>query len=298
MHLCHRVGEGESGLTLRTLLCRELRFSTAMIQKLKATDGVRVNEKMRRMNEKLSAGDEVRVTFPPEPPTDAPVETGPLAVLYLDDFLLAAEKPPGMLTHPSLKQHRGTLVSRGLGYLASIGQTPVLHSVNRLDRDTSGIVLFARHGFAHAHLMAQMKEGSVVKRYEALVVGRMPRCTGEIRLPIGRAPDSYLTRRIDEGGQAAHTRYAVREVFHIRGATVSRVDLWPITGRTHQLRLHCLSVGAPLLGDTQYLTPASQALSRQLGLDGQLLHAASLSFVHPADGRPVEIHCPMTRDAQ
>ena len=152
-----------------------------------------------------------------------------------------------MLTHPSLKQHHGTLVGLALGYLADRGERPVLHPTNRLDRDTSGIVLFARHAFAHADLMEQMRKGLVRKRYLGLVYGEMPKDRGVIDCRIGRAQDSFLTRRVDAGGLPARTEYQVREVHAFQGQRLSLVHLWPITGLTLQLRLHCLFHAAPLV---------------------------------------------------
>lgn len=284
-------------MTLRTLLKRELRFSTAMVQKLKAADGVRVRGEVVRVYQRVSAGMEVEILLPPEPPTDAPVEPGPLTVLYEDDTLLAVEKQPDMLTHPSLKQHYGTLVSLALGHAAERGEALTLHPLHRLDRDTSGIVVFAKHAHVQGHWMEQLKAGQVEKEYLGLVLGRMPAETGSIDGGIGRAPDSYLTRRIDADGLPARTEYLELQVHTISGYTVSQVLLRPVTGRTHQLRLHCLSVGAPLLGDTQYETLESKMLTEAWGISGQLLHAWRLAFQHPFTGERLDIRCPMTRHA-
>lgn len=295
LRFSYRVPPSQDGLTLRSLLKRELRFSTAMVQKLKATDGVRVQGEVLRVFQRVTTGMEVEFQLPPELPTDAPVEHGPLTVLYEDAGLLAVEKPPGMLTHPSLKQHHGTLVSLALGYVEKKGEAPTLHPLHRLDRDTSGIVAFAKHAHIQGHWMEQLKAGQVEKDYLGLALGRMPSQSGDIEGSVGRAPDSYLTRRVDPEGLPAKTAYRELAVHTIDGHTVTEVLLCPVTGRTHQLRLHCLSAGAPLLGDTQYDTPESRRIAEAWGLAGQMLHAWRLAFWHPLTGDRLEIRCPMTR---
>lgn len=293
--LIHTVAAAQEGLRLDTCLRKAWGFSTALLQTLKATDGVRVEGAFRYMNQKVRDGERIEVQLPPESPTDAPLESGPVAVLYEDETLLALDKPPGMLVHPSLSVHHGTLLGAALGYLAAKGAPPVLHPVHRLDRDTSGCVLFARHGFAKAHLTAQLRAGQVEKRYQALAFGPFPAQAGEIDLPIGEDPDNRLLRRIDPQGRPARTRYQVLATQQVCHKTVSRLALFPETGRTHQLRLHCLALGAPLLGDPQYTLPEARALSEALRLSAQCLHAGGLGFVHPVTGKWMEVISPPRR---
>lgn len=291
MTLRHSVALEQGGLLLHTVLKRDLRFSTAMLQTLKAVGGVAVGGESRYMNQRVYPGECIEVSFPQEPPTDAPVESGEIHVLYEDEALLALDKPPGMLVHPSLSSHYGTLLGLALGHLAAKGETPVLHPVHRLDRDTSGIVLFARHGFVQAHLMSQMKRGEMGKQYAAIACGKPVQNSGEIRLAIDRDPDNYLLRQVALHGKPAVTRYQVLAGFQRKGFALSRLALWPQTGRTHQLRVHCAALGMPLLGDLQYATEESAAISRALGVQGQCLHDEALSFIHPLCGKTVEISC-------
>ena len=206
-----------------------------------------------------------------------PAEQGPLAVLFEDDWLLAVDKPAGMLIHPSRNRITGTLANLVQGYYARTEQQGAFHPLTRLDRDTFGIVLIAKN--SHIHALLQQRKPR--KTYEALVFGGPDGARKEL---------PSLLREIRPDGKPSVTRYRVLE----RGAQVSRLELEPVTGRTHQLRLHCAYMGFPILGDPQYGSEASMAFSRERDFETQLLLARSLEFIHPITGEAMALKSSLT----
>ena len=292
MRLCWWVTEAEAGWLLRDVLTRRLLLSTAQRIACQAAEGVAVDGVPTHANQRVRAGALVVVALPPPPPIDVPPEAGALTLLYEDEALLAVDKPGGMLTHPSHAQYEGTLQGRVLGHLLRTGQAPCAHPMHRLDRGTAGVVLFAKHPHVQARWMAALRAGQVQKRYEGIALGRWRPMQGEITLPIAREEPTAQRRVPRADGDAALTRYSVLATWALGEVCVSRVALWPVTGRTHQLRVHCLAMGFPLLGDRLYHTPASQALSEALTLPVQCLHAVSIAFPHPLTGEHITIASP------
>ena len=256
---------------LSSFLLGELEMSSSLMNKLKWGDGIRVNGMPQRTNYPVKSGDVITVKLDEEEP-EYPAEDGFLAVLYEDDWLLAVDKPAGMLIHPSHSCNSGTLANLVAGYYARTGQRCAFHPLTRLDRDTFGIVLLAKT--AHVHTLLQNTR--VQKTYYAYVFGVPEEDSGVIDAPIARKPLPSLLREIRADGKPSVTEFAVLE----RG-DICKLALRPVTGRTHQLRLHCAHKGFPILGDPQYASQASQAFSAQLGLESQLLCAKRLEFVHP-----------------
>ena len=256
---------------LSSFLLGELEMSSSLMNKLKWGDGIRVNGMPQRTNYPVKSGDVITVKLDEEEP-EYPAEDGFLAVLYEDDWLLAVDKPAGMLIHPSHSCNSGTLANLVAGYYARTGQRCAFHPLTRLDRDTFGIVLLAKT--AHVHTLLQNTR--VQKTYHAYVFGGPEEDSGVIDAPIARKPLPSLLREIRADGKPSVTEFAVLE----RG-DICKLALRPVTGRTHQLRLHCAHKGFPILGDPQYASQASQAFSAQLGLESQLLCAKRLEFVHP-----------------
>ena len=256
---------------LSSFLLGELEMSSSLMNKLKWGDGIRVNGMPQRTNYPVKSGDVITVKLDEEEP-EYPAEDGFLAVLYEDDWLLAVDKPAGMLIHPSHSCNCGTLANLVAGYYARTGQRCAFHPLTRLDRDTFGIVLLAKT--AHVHTLLQNTR--VQKTYHAYVFGGPEEDSGVIDAPIARKPLPSLLREIRADGKPSVTEFAVLE----RG-DICKLALRPVTGRTHQLRLHCAHKGFPILGDPQYASQASQAFSAQLGLESQLLCAKRLEFVHP-----------------
>ena len=265
---------------LASFLKGELKMSTGLMNKLKWGDGIRVNGEPRHTDYPVCPGDTVTVRLD-EPAIEYPAQQGSLTVLYEDDHILLVDKPAGMLIHPSRAQNTGTLANLVAGYYEATGQKCAFHPVTRLDRDTFGVVLLAKH--SHAHNLLQ--SGQLQKTYHALTLGGPDQPTGIIDAPIARRPLPSLLRYVNQEGKPSITEYKVLE----RQRELCKLELRPITGRTHQLRVHCAYMGFPILGDPQYATEESLALSKSLGLTGQLLCAYSLEFHHPMTDQPITV---------
>ena len=273
-HIATRAGR------LSSFLKEEMQMSTVLINRLKWQQKIFVNGKPEHNDFSVKPGDIITAAVDDETP-DYPAEDGALTVLYEDEHILAVEKPAGMLIHPSHSRNTGTLANLVLGYYRRTGQNCAFHPVTRLDRDTFGVVLLGKN--AHIHRLLQ--EGDLQKTYHALVFGTMPAAEGVIDAPIARKPMPSLLREINPAGKPSVTEYRVLEI--LEGC--SKVALRPVTGRTHQLRLHCAHVGAPILGDPQYGSEDSIAFSAKYHLETQLLCAKRVEFTHPVTGKPVTV---------
>ena len=299
MTLLHTVQASEDGLTLEQLLRGPLSLSARQAREAKRAGGVTVDGAPLFSNQRVRAGQTVRVVLgdyaapaPPTAPQAAPLPD--VRVLYEDDALLAVFKPAPLQCHPSPSAPGGsdTLQARVSAYLGGPA-----HPVHRLDAETRGIVLFAKLPYAQSRLQAQMKDGLFAKAYRAWVFGVPSPERGEIDAPIARqTPDSF-TRVVRADGQRAVTRYAVLRAIDLpAGERAALVGLTPLTGRTHQLRVHMAHIGCPLLGDARYGTADSQRASLALGLPHHQLAAISLRFAHPLTGETVRIACPEAFD--
>ena len=269
---------------LSSFLTGELKMSTGLMNKLKWGDGLRVNGVAQRTNYPVKPGDVITVRMEEEAP-EYPPEEGFLDILYEDDHILAVDKPAGMLIHPSRAKNDGTLANLVYGYYRRTGQKCAFHPMTRLDRDTFGIVLLAKN----AHVHARLQTVTVKKTYHALVYGGPETGEGIIDAPIARKPLPSLLRYVGPEGKPSVTEYRVLE----QEGKLCKLALRPITGRTHQLRVHCAHMGFPILGDPQYGSEESRAFSAGLGLTHQLLCAKALELEHPITGRAMKLESHM-----
>lgn len=265
---------------LSSFLLGELKMSAGLMNKLKWGDALRVNGVPQRTNYPVKPGDVVSVALEEETP-EYPAEQGLLEILYEDDWLLAVDKPAGMLIHPSRSKNKGTLANYVAGYYKKTGQQCAFHPMTRLDRDTFGVVLLAKN--AHVHTLLQ--QADCRKTYYALTFGGPSDDAGVIDAPIARKPLPSLLREVRVDGKPSRTEYRVLE----RRDSTAVLELRPITGRTHQLRVHCAWEGFPILGDPQYGTEASIAFSCGLGYTHQMLCAGKLELTHPMTGEPITV---------
>ena len=277
MKLQKTVGERRR---LLGFLRGELALSSGLISRLKYQNAFLVNGSPVHTDYMLSPGDTVTVILD-EPTPDYPAEPGELSILYEDEALIVVDKPAGLLMHPTFHRQTGTLANRLLAYYAATGQHCAVHPVSRLDRDTFGVVLLAKN----AHIHALLCHGEFQKTYEAVVIGVPSPEKGVISAPIARLSPESLLRCVRADGKEAITAYEVAEN---RGDT-SLLRLSPYTGRTHQLRIHCAYLGHPILGDPQYYTKESAALSARFGCETQQLCARFLSFPHPLTQKEIVI---------
>ncbi|MEO5657515.1 MAG: RluA family pseudouridine synthase [Nitrospiria bacterium] len=263
------------------------------------TDGmIDVNGRQVKPSYLIRPGDRIVIHRPPAPRRlELSPEPIPLSVLYEDEDLLVLDKPAGLVVHPAPGHHSGTLVHALLHHcrdLAGIGGRERPGIVHRLDKDTSGLLVVAKHDLAHTGLMKQFKVHSISRRYLALVAGDVRPRRGTVDLAIGR--DLRDRKKISSRSakpRSAVSHYGVVERF----GTVTLVGVTLETGRTHQIRVHLAHLGYPVLGDTVYggrraHSPAEVAITRQM------LHAHELGFVHPVTGRPMVFTAPLPDDME
>lgn len=281
-HIAGRTGR------LSSFLKGELGMSTGLMNRLKWQNLLFVNGKSQFTNYMVQPGDVITAVVD-DPTPQYPAEDGPLTILYEDEHLLAVDKPAEMLIHPSRVRTTGTLANLVVGYYGRTGQQSAFHPVTRLDRDTFGVVLLAKNAHIHAKMNDLHARGMLRKTYHALTYGAPEADAGVIDAPIARLPLPSLLRTVSPEGKPSVTEYRVLE----RGEGICKLELRPVTGRTHQLRVHCSYMGFPILGDPQYGSPESQAYSMGLGLQTQLLCAKRLQFPHPITGEILEIESKM-----
>jgi 23S rRNA pseudouridine1911/1915/1917 synthase len=227
---------------------------------------------------RVRAGERVRVEIPPPAPAALTPEPIPLAVVFEDADLLVVDKPAGLPVHPGAGRATGTLVHAVLAHcpdLPGIGGRERPGIVHRLDKDTSGLLVVAKTEAALRALQAQIQSREVRREYLALVWGRVARAEGTIDAPIGRDPRHRTRMAVVPAGRRAVTGYRVVERFD--DATLLELRLE--TGRTHQIRVHCASIGHPVVGDPTY-----GRRPNAWGLRRQALHAHRLAFAHPGSG--------------
>ena len=255
---------------LSSFLKDEMKMSTGLVNRLKWQEKILVNGAAQHNDYAVKSGDVITAMLDEEEP-NYPPQDGELQILYEDEHLLAVEKCAGMLIHPSHSKNDGTLANFVLGYYQKTGQKCAFHPVTRLDRDTFGIVLLTKN----SHIHALMQQTELKKTYHALVSGGPEEDAGIIDAPIARKPLPSLLREVRPDGKTCITEFRVLE----RAGSYSRLALRPITGRTHQLRVHCAHMGFPILGDPQYGNG-----SADFGLPHQMLCAKRLEFSHPITG--------------
>ncbi|MRH43399.1 RluA family pseudouridine synthase [Aquibacillus halophilus] len=247
-------------------------LSRRLVKAVKFQGGnLTINGEFSTVRKKLTIGDELIVTFPQETKGSfMHPEHIPLDIVYEDADVMVINKPAHIATIPSLHHTSGTIANGLLGYYEKHNLTYTVHIVTRLDRDTSGLLLVAKHRFSHSILSKEQKLGSVNRSYFAIVEGTMNQKQGTIDAPIARKDDSIIERMVKDGGQHAITHYQVLEETDL----YSLVDVRLETGRTHQIRVHFSHIGHPLVGDDLYGGSINH-------LDRQALHCKSLEFTQP-----------------
>lgn len=274
-------------------------LSRSAIQRLIDQGRVRVNGAPRQASARVLPGDQVWIDLPdPEPDLPQP-ERLPLAVLYEDACVAVIDKPAGMATHPAAGKRSGTVVNALLArfpQLAAVGDPWRPGIVHRLDKETSGVLIVAKTVEALSALQGQFKARTVHKTYLALCVGWVQPESGVIRRPIARDPRHRQRMAVIAGGRAAATQFGVIETYALDDSqyryTLLRAH--PLTGRTHQIRVHLAALGFPIVGDATYGS-RKDLLTRRFA-PRHLLHAAAIEFVSPATGETVRVEAPLPAD--
>ena len=253
------------------------------------TDGlVTVNGKALGKNYKIKGGEEISADIPEPEELSLVPENIPLDIVYEDDDVIVINKPQGMVVHPAAGNESGTLVNALLYHcgesLSAINGVIRPGIVHRIDKDTSGLLVAAKNNEAHLKLSEQLKERKALRKYNALVNGNIKEDFGTVNKPIGRSPSDRKKMAIVQGGREAVTHYSVLERF----GRYTLIECVLETGRTHQIRVHMASLGHSIVGDKVY-----GVKKERFNLNGQLLHARTIGFVHPKTGEMMEFSAPL-----
>ena len=265
-------------------------FSRSRIQGLISDGFVDVDGRAaKKAGQTLESGSRVTVRVPPPVPTDLIAEEIPLDILFENDDLLAINKPAGMVVHPAAGHASGTLVNAVLGYdpeIEGIGGEERPGVVHRLDKETSGLILLAKNERAHRWLQDQFRLRKVEKTYLALVDGKPPTPAGRVEAHIGRDPSHRKRMAIvpESRGREAISEYRTVQSFEAH----TLLEFHPLTGRTHQIRLHCAFLGCPIVGDEVY-----GRKKPSIELDRHFLHAYRLKIILPGKREPIVLEAPL-----
>ncbi|WP_052807382.1 RluA family pseudouridine synthase [Risungbinella massiliensis] len=285
----HQVTSDENGKMLQQVLQNKFRFSRKMLRRLKLGNLVTVNGEVRYFSSRVAEDDQIVIQMEPEEAEWIEPEEIPINVIHEDEDLIVLNKQAGLVVHPTKGHPTGTLANGLLWYWQQKGENRKIRPVTRLDKDTSGIMVLAKHAYAHGFLAQQMKKKRYERYYLAVTDGTLPQKEGIIDYPIGLREGMGIQREIisvEEGGDHAITHFRVEEQF----AQNTLVRLWLETGRTHQIRVHLLAMGYPIIGDTLYNPNPHPLMNRQA------LHATNLKLQHPRTGQWVSWSAPLPAD--
>ena len=271
---------------IKQVLKEEFKISDRLIIKLKKSRQIYLNNKPTFINQNLKIGDIISVDLNFEESSENIVPTQiPLNILYEDESLLIINKPPFMPVHPSMDHYEDSLSNGVKHYFNSIDLKRKIRPVNRLDKNTSGIVIFAKNEYVQECLVKQMKSNTFEKEYIALVDGIIDKKEQIINAPIARKEDSIIERCVNSNGDTAITEIELIRNFD----SYSMIKCTLKTGRTHQIRVHTSHIGHPILGDDLY-GQKSQKINRQA------LHSYKISFIHPINKEKIEIQTELPED--
>lgn len=279
----------DAGRQLKYILKGNLKLSERLLKKIKMQNKILVNRMPVRVTHLVSENDLIQVDLDVEEEVDyIEPQDIPIDIIYEDDCLLVLNKQPGIVVHPTCSHPDSTIANGIVYYLKKKGITKKVRPVSRLDRETSGIIIFAKNSFAHDILIRQMQQDIFKKEYLGIVQGIPQSSHGTIDLPIDRKPGSIMLRHITETGAPSVTHYEVLESFPQYTTALLRFKLE--TGRTHQIRVHCQAMGFPIYGDTLYTDKTDWLISRQA------LHSYQTSINHPITQKEVIFTAPLPSD--
>lgn len=280
------VPNTEAGNTLRNFLIFYCGLSRKRVTEAGHSGKILVNDEQQYLNYLVTNQDVIKVFNQQQIDNQLLPEAMNLQIVYEDEDILIINKPPNLVVHPTSGYLTGTLANGIAYYWRQKGRHQPVRIINRLDRDTSGLVLIAANEIASHHLNKNFEQGIGTKKYLALVENQLKDQTGTINKPIGRCYGSIILRTITNQGKQAITHYNVVKNF----PTASLVEIELETGRTHQIRVHFASINHPLLGDSLY------GREEQLILNRHALHCHYLKFIHPRTGESLEFKSPLPQD--
>lgn len=274
-------------MTIREYLRDVLSFSRRLIVSIKFDGGsILVNGNPKTVRYLLATGDQLVIQFPPEKKGFyMHAENIPLSIVYEDDDILVLNKQAGIATTPSPLQPSGTIANGLLAYYEAQDIPYTVHIVTRLDRDTSGLLLVAKHRYSHSLLARDQQKGLIKRKYAAIVPAKLINKQGVIDAPIGRKEGSIIEREVTDRGKEARTYYRVKK----ESIDYSLLELELETGRTHQIRVHLSHLGHPIVGDSLYGKATNQ-------MKRQALHCVELQFNHPITQLPLSFVLAIPQD--
>lgn len=292
MKLSLTINSEDHAKTVKQLLKGKLHVSERLIKQLKFSDKILLNAVPVHVNAVVKEGDLLEALVESEEYNENIIpEPMDLEILYEDENLIAINKPPNMVVHPTFSHLTGTVANGLMHHLLDKGVKTLVRPVSRLDRDTSGIILFALNPFIQQGLIRQMNNKTFTKEYIGLVHGIFDRDSGMIDLPIERQEGSIMLRHVSPEGAPSVTHYEVLERF----SNAAYLRFMLETGRTHQIRVHCQAAGHPLIGDTLYPLPAFEGIYEGL-MSRQALHSRRAIFTHPYTNKILDLYAPIPDD--
>ena len=283
------VNENDKGKRLDIYIAENFNeLSRTMIKKLIESNNILVNDKSEKVSYKVQANDNISIDIPEAKETKLKAQEIPLDIIYEDSDIIVINKPKGMVVHPANGNPDGTLVNAILSIcknsLSGIGGELRPGIVHRLDKDTSGLIIVAKNDKAHINMSEQIKERNVKKTYIALVRGNVPEEEATINMPIGRSTKDRKKMAVTKNGKQAITHFKVLK----RYSKYTLLEIKIETGRTHQIRVHMAEIGYPVVGDAVYSNGKNE-----FGIEGQMLHAYKLEFMHPITNKDMELTAPL-----
>ena len=277
----------KSDTSIKQILKNEFNMSERFILKLKTNKCIYINNVCMPIHSSINEGDTLSIKENFIEDSDGIVSNDniTLNILFEDDYLLILDKPAGIAVHPSILHYDNSLSNGVKSYFEKIGLRKKIRPVNRLDKDTSGIVIFSKNEYIQECLVRQMSNNIFKKKYIAILEGLLEKVSGTINAPIARKKDSIIERCIDESGDIAISHYKVLQ----RLGTMTEVEYTLETGRTHQLRVHSAFIGHPIIGDSLYGNESS-LISRQA------LHSYYVEFIHPITKKEMVIRSELPSD--
>ena len=286
MNLSYQIDKDEHYDNVLHVLKEQFLLSDRLITKLKKANKIYLNSLPTYTKKSVTVGDTVSVLIDFEEDNSNIVASNiPLNIIYEDDYLLVLNKPANIAIHPSILHFDNSLSNGVKFYFDKLGLKKKIRIVNRLDRNTSGIVVFAKNEYIQECLIKQMKTKELKKEYLAIAKGILESKSGTLNFPIARKEGSIIERTVSSDGDSAITHYDVVKEFN----NLSLVHIVLETGRTHQIRVHFSHIGHPILGDTLYGSP-SELINRQA------LHSYKLTFIHPVTKKVVSLEAPLPND--